>query len=110
MTIVYNANIRAAFGPPCYLRKPQIQELSWLPFAAFGLSRHRKITVCVTMARFRIAMKTPSTRLAHILIGKSIVETLIVGALAVFTFITVLPPYFHGWAEADRDRDFGLGG
>ena len=44
-------------------------------------------------------MKTPSARLAHILIGKSIVETLVVGALAVFTFITVFPPYFHGWAE-----------
>ena len=44
-------------------------------------------------------MKTPSTRLVHILIGKSIVETLVVGALAVFTFITVLPPYFHGWGE-----------
>ena len=44
-------------------------------------------------------MKTPSTRLVHLLIGKSIVETLVVGALAVFTFITVLPPYFHGWCE-----------
>jgi len=44
-------------------------------------------------------MKTPSARLAHILIGKSIVETLLVGALAVFTFITAFPPYFHGWAE-----------
>lgn len=44
-------------------------------------------------------MKTPSTRLVHLLIGKSIVETLLVGALAVFTFIIVLPPYFHGWGE-----------
>ena len=44
-------------------------------------------------------MKTPSARLAHILIGKSIIETLVVGALAVFTFITVFPPYFHGWAD-----------
>jgi hypothetical protein len=44
-------------------------------------------------------MKTPSTRLIHVLIGKSIVETLVVGALAVFTFITVLPPSFHGWGE-----------
>lgn len=45
-------------------------------------------------------MKNPSGRLAHVLIGKSIAETLIVGALAVITFITVLPPYFHGWGEA----------
>lgn len=44
-------------------------------------------------------MKTPSTRLVHVLIGKSIAETLLVGALAVFAFITVLPPYFHGWGE-----------
>ena len=44
-------------------------------------------------------MKTPSNRLVHLLIGKSIVETIVVGALAVFTFLTVLPPYFHGWGE-----------
>ena len=44
-------------------------------------------------------MKNPSARLVHLLIGKSIVETLVVGALAVFTFITVLPPFFHGWGE-----------
>ena len=44
-------------------------------------------------------MKTPSVRLVHVLIGKSIVETVLVGALAVFTFINVLPPYFHGWGE-----------
>jgi len=44
-------------------------------------------------------MKNPSARLVHILIGKSVVETLVVGALAVFSFITILPPYFHGWGE-----------
>lgn len=44
-------------------------------------------------------MKTPSTTLVHVLIGKSILETLLLGALAVFTFIRVLPPYFHGWGE-----------
>ena len=44
-------------------------------------------------------MKIPSNKLVHLLIGKSILETLVVGALAVFTFITVLPPYFHGWGE-----------
>jgi hypothetical protein len=52
-------------------------------------------------------MKTPSARLVHLLIGKSIIETLVVGALAVFTFITVLPPYFHGWAEL---TDSGISG
>lgn len=44
-------------------------------------------------------MKKPSTSLVHILIGKSIIETLLVGALAVFTFITILPPYFQGASE-----------
>jgi hypothetical protein len=48
-------------------------------------------------------MKTPSTSLVHALIGKSIVETLLVGALAVFTFITVFPPSFHGWGEITKD-------
>jgi hypothetical protein len=50
-------------------------------------------------ALFGNLMKTPSTRLVHVLIGKSIAETLLVGALAVFAFITVLPPSFHGWGE-----------
>ena len=44
-------------------------------------------------------MKKPSTSLVHVLIGKSILETLLVGALAVFAYITILPPYFHGWGE-----------
>lgn len=44
-------------------------------------------------------MKPPTTTLVHALIGKSIVETLLVGALAVATFLAVLPPYFHGWGE-----------
>lgn len=44
-------------------------------------------------------MKIPSTRLVHVLIGKSIIETLVVGALAVFTFVNILPPSFHGWGD-----------
>jgi hypothetical protein len=44
-------------------------------------------------------MKTPSTTLVHVLIGKSILETLLIGALAVFSFLQILPPYFHGWGE-----------
>lgn len=47
-------------------------------------------------------MKNPSARLVHVLIGKSILETLIVGALAVIAFITVLPPSFHGWGEVTK--------
>ena len=49
----------------------------------------------------------PSSRLVHALIGKSIAETLLVGALAVFAFISVLPPFFHGWGEV---ADSGIAG
>lgn len=52
-------------------------------------------------------MTTPSARLVNLLLGKSIIETLVVGALAVFTFISVLPPYFHGWGEL---TDTGISG
>ena len=44
-------------------------------------------------------MPTPNRKLVHVLIGKSIVETLLIGALAVVTFIMVFPPHFHGWGE-----------
>jgi hypothetical protein len=44
-------------------------------------------------------MPTPNSKLVHVLIGKSIVETLLIGALAVVTFIMVFPPHFHGWGE-----------
>ena len=39
-------------------------------------------------------------RLLHALIAKSIAETVLVGALAVFFYFTSFPPYFHGWGEA----------
>ncbi len=44
-------------------------------------------------------MKTPSNTLVHVLIGKSVLETLLVGTLASFSFLQALPPYFHGWGE-----------
>jgi hypothetical protein len=44
-------------------------------------------------------MKTPATSLTQVLIGKSILETLLVGALAVFAFLSVLPPFFQGWGD-----------
>ncbi len=44
-------------------------------------------------------MKTPGPTLTHVLIGKSLLETLLVGGLALFAFMTVVPPYFHGWGE-----------
>jgi hypothetical protein len=39
-------------------------------------------------------------RLLHALIVKSLLETLLLGTLAVFFFATAFPPYFHGWGEA----------
>lgn len=44
-------------------------------------------------------MKKPSISLVHILIAKSIVETLFVSALVVVYFLDVFP-HFHGWGEA----------
>jgi hypothetical protein len=38
--------------------------------------------------------------LVHLLIGKSIVETLLVATIAVVFFLTLFPPYFRGWGEA----------
>ena len=44
-------------------------------------------------------MRTPNRKLVHVLIGKSVIESLLIGALAVFAFIVVFPPHFHGWGE-----------
>lgn len=44
-------------------------------------------------------MKTSSWKLVNILIGKAIIETLLVGALAVGFYIAAFPPTFHGWGE-----------
>ena len=39
-------------------------------------------------------------RLVHLLIGKSIAETVLVGAIAVAVYLNQFPPTFHGWGEA----------
>ena len=39
-------------------------------------------------------------RLVNLLIGKSIAETILVGAIAVGVFLNAFPPTFHGWGEA----------
>jgi len=44
-------------------------------------------------------MKKKPTSLVHILIGKSIFETLLVASLAVVFFLDAFPR-FHGWGEA----------
>ena len=39
-------------------------------------------------------------KLANLLIAKSILETIFVGALAVVVYLRAFPPTFHGWGEA----------
>ena len=48
-------------------------------------------------------MKQPRSQLVNLLIGKSILETLLVGALAVAFYTNAFPPTFHGWGEAVAD-------
>ena len=39
-------------------------------------------------------------QLVNVLIGKSIVETILIGAIAVGAYLNAFPPTFHGWGEA----------
>ena len=50
-------------------------------------------------------MKHPRSRLINLLIGKSILETLLVGALAVVVYSQAFPPTFHGWGEMVADTN-----
>ena len=45
-------------------------------------------------------MKPSRPQLINLLIGKSILETLFVGTLAVVVWTNAFPPTFHGWGEA----------
>jgi len=48
-------------------------------------------------------MTKPSSKLINILIGKAIIETVLVGSFAVWFNFSVFPPTFHGWGEAVSD-------
>jgi|SRR5215213_2434566 len=39
-------------------------------------------------------------RLTNVLIAKSIIETILVGTIAVVVYVKAFPPTFHGWGEA----------
>jgi len=39
-------------------------------------------------------------KLVHVLIAKSILDTLLVGTIAVGAYMNAFPPHFHGWGEA----------
>jgi hypothetical protein len=45
-------------------------------------------------------MKPSRPQLINLLLGKSILETLFVAALAVVVWTNAFPPTFHGWGEA----------
>ena len=45
-------------------------------------------------------MTHPRSQLVNLLIGKSILETLLVGTIAVVVYVDAFPPTFHGWGEA----------
>jgi hypothetical protein len=38
--------------------------------------------------------------LIHVIIAKSVIEALLIGALTVSFFFVAFPPYFQGWGEA----------
>jgi len=40
------------------------------------------------------------TRLVNVLIAKSVLETILVGTIAVAVYMNAFPPTFHGWGEA----------
>lgn len=46
-------------------------------------------------------MKTSPARLIHVLIGKAVLETIFVAALALGFRTSAFPPTFHGWGEID---------
>ena len=44
-------------------------------------------------------------QLVNVLIAKSVLDTLLVGTIAVVVYLNAFPPTFHGWGEAvSRDR------
>lgn len=45
-------------------------------------------------------MKKPFSQLVNLLIAKSILETVLVGTIAVAVYLNAFPPTFHGWGEA----------
>lgn len=44
-------------------------------------------------------MKPPRSQLVNLLIGKSILEILLVGTIAVVVYVNAFPPTFKGWGE-----------
>ena len=47
-----------------------------------------------------LSQRMTKPQLVNLLIGKSIAETILVGAIAVIAYLNAFPPTFHGWGEA----------
>ena len=45
-------------------------------------------------------MKKPASQLVNVLIGKSILDTILVGTIAVAVYMNAFPPTFRRWGEA----------
>lgn len=45
-------------------------------------------------------MRKPPSKLINFLIAKSILETIVVGAIALVVHVNAFPPVFQGWGEA----------
>jgi hypothetical protein len=45
-------------------------------------------------------MLKPSSQLLNLLIAKSVIETILVGTIALVVYLKAFPPAFHGWGEA----------
>ena len=45
-------------------------------------------------------MQRPSSQLVNLLIAKSVLETILVGAIALGVYVNAFPPTFKGWGEA----------
>ena len=52
-------------------------------------------------------MTTVSIKLLHVLMGKALIETVFVGALALLFFVQAFPPHFRGWGEVDKQAIIG---
>ena len=45
-------------------------------------------------------MLKPSSQLVNLLIAKSVIETILVGTIALVVYLNAFPPAFKGWGEA----------
>lgn len=45
-------------------------------------------------------MLKPPSQLVNLLIAKSVIETILVGTIALVVYLNAFPPTFHGWGEA----------